>query len=639
MNNPSGPPDSRGTGGSLPPGSAPEPFIADFSEGLETGLYLALLELIDEGLIITGDETILDVNSAACRLLERDYREIAGKPLNILFPSEKAFLQARERLFIQGEMRGSLQVLLPGGRLRSMRFVAAARLRPGIHALILSPDLIAETYAPAAYTPHTDMLWPRLAAALEQPVIVLDEAGKTAAANAAALKLLNFDRSRLIGQPLTALIDIEWPRKGEAPLARLSGPQLAATQARVLPGPKPHWRVLVLPPSNAGSVRSEADKTAPPSPREDYFERVFRNSPLPTFLCEGPQMRIFAVNEAAIQLYGYSRTELCAMSIRDLRTPALADERPRERNLWRHRTRDGRRFDVEMLAYPVHPPGHPDATVLMHDMPDRPLLASRLYLPADIASAAAEAIDRRQLTLYFQPLVDIRDGSIRSGEALLRWRHPEIGLLPFRRFMGVARDDGLLARMGDWVLQSACRHAATWPTVNTAPPGLTVNIANEQILQDRFEERVKQALHDNGLPATRLELDFDETILNEDNALIGETFAVLHDHGIALAIDDFGRGAASLAHLRQYPVQTVKLAPSLIERIGGDGQDAGMIDAITGIARSFGLKMLARGIATRAQQNFMSAQGCHLQQGPLFGPPLSAEDFLILIQGNQTASP
>ena len=214
-----------------------EPFIPDFSEGAETGLYLALFELLDEGLIITGDELVLDANSAACRLLERDYRQIAGKPLADLFPTERDFLDARARLFIQGETRGNLRVALPGDRQRDLRFVAAARIRPGIHALILSPDATVEA---TVDTPQGDTLWPRLAAALEQPVIVIDDWGKVAAANAPALTMLGLSRANLMGKPIESCVAIEWPASGATPIAHLkTRTRPDAVPARVLPGPKP----------------------------------------------------------------------------------------------------------------------------------------------------------------------------------------------------------------------------------------------------------------------------------------------------------------------------------------------------------------------------------------------------------------
>lgn len=237
-----------------------EAFTADFSEGLETGLYLALLELVDEGLIITGDEVIIEANSAACRLLEREYRQIAGQPLSTLFPNEQAFLSARERLLIQGEMRGSIRVALPGDRHRELRFIAAARLRPGIHALILSPDLItASGQAPRGET-GTDRLWPQLAAALAQGLIVVDSAGRVQALNAAAAQLPGIDRLDIRGLALDTVFPLQWPEAHEVQITRL-GPH----RARILPGPHPGWRLLLIESvtSSTGLATAATDSPAP----------------------------------------------------------------------------------------------------------------------------------------------------------------------------------------------------------------------------------------------------------------------------------------------------------------------------------------------------------------------------------------
>jgi len=893
-----------------------DPFIPDMSEGVETGMYLALFELLDEGLIITGDEIVLEANSAACRLLERDYGQIAGKPLADLFPSEQAFLEARGRLFIQGEMRGSLQVSLPGARHRNLRFVAAARIRPGVHALILSPDLVAEAYAEAA---PSDTLWPRLAAALEQPVIVIDADARVAAANAAALKTLNVERDKLVGHPLESCVGIEWPAAGAVPIARLR-PRGRKTHlsARVLPGPKPDWRLLILPPA----MREPAAAGARKGGHGDFFERMCAESPLPTLLCEGPELHIFAANAAAALVYGYSREALCTKRVADLRAPGSTSGELAECRLWQHQRADGSVFDVEILAYPIEAPNRPGAMVLMHDLPDAPLLASQLRLPVSVfeaanqailvtdascrilavnrtftaisgytlaevkgrnpsmlasgrhdqrfyaelwrtltetgqwqgeiwnrrkggmvfpewlsitavrsregetlhyigifsdmsakrqaesradylahhdtltglpnrrlfetrfneamqraeqprrnvgllridldnfktvnrehdhdtgdallqqvarrllaalppgASAARErsdtflvmlpdidiasdvgraaeavlaalaapfqvdgrdiglsasigialfpedgasfdvlmrhavaallharqlggnnaqyftdemdavgieriafetnlrlAVEHDQLEVHFQPLVDVRDRSVRGGEALLRWRHPDLGLIPFRRFMGVARDVGLLTRMGDWVLHAACMHAAAWSAGDAGAPDVTVNIAIEQIMHGDLVERVRDALAQSGLPARRLELDLDELVLKEENARILTALTTLHEMGVQLAIDDFGRGLASIPKLKRYPLRALKLDPALVREVGAREDSEAIVEAITSMAGVFALDVLARGVESEAQRAFLAALGCHLQQGPLFGRPMSAEDF------------
>jgi EAL domain-containing protein (putative c-di-GMP-specific phosphodiesterase class I)/PAS domain-containing protein len=498
-----------------------EPFIADFSEGLETGLYLALLELLDEGLIITGDEVVLEANSAACRLLERDYREIAGKPLSTLFPSERAFLDARARLFIQGEMRGSLQVALPGGRHRNLRFIAAARLRPGVHALILSPDLIAETYGTPS---RTDDLWPRLAAALEQPVIVIDEHRIVVAANAVALRVLGVERNRFTGQAIDTGLTIEWPAIGASPIARMTlhDPDREYL-ARVLPGPKPGWRVLLLPPATEPALVAPAASSV-------------------------------------------------SRSITTADSPAV--------------------------------------------------------------EAARRAVEHNQLEIHFQPLIDARDGSIHGGEALLRWKHPEQGLIPFNRFVEVAREGKVLASMGDWILKIACVHAARWPRIQGRLPDITVNIATEQVLRGDLADQVRDILAETGLKPAQLELDIDEQILNEDDARVRPVLEAIDHLGVRIAIDDFGRGSASIPRLKHYPLKAIKLDPALVGEVGRREDSEAIVEAISSMAGVLGLEIFARGVESEAQQAFLSALGCHLQQGPLFGQPMAADAFRELLARN-----
>ncbi len=495
-----------------------EPFVPDFSEGAETGVYLALLELIDEGLIITGDERIIDANSAACRLLERDYRQIAGRPLTELFVDEQAFLEARARLLIQGEMRGTLQIALPDGRPRDFRFVAAARLRPGIHALILSPEYSTDTAGlspnavPAA---QTDSVWPRLAAALAQAVIVIDDRDHVSAANAAALDALGMTRSELIGHAADSCLDIQWPDHGAPPLARITAAGNAPSiDARVLAGPRDGWRLLLLPPA-----RARADETSAPP------------------------------------IQKHSR------------------------------------------------------------------------------SAQHPRIESTRLELHFQALVNVRSGAIHAGEALLRWHHPGLGLIPFRDFSAAARDDGRLPELGGWALRAACRAASTWPFTQGRAPTVTVNVSIEQIVHGALVQQVITALSESGIAAKRLELDLDESVLAVADDNISGTLSTLAGLGVRLAIDDFGHGLNSMLRLKRYPIHALKLAPELVSGVGKDDDSDALVEAIICMAAPLGLKVLARGVENEAQQSFLLALGCELQQGPLFGVPMSDADFARFLSG------
>ena len=437
-----------------PPGTPPDPgaphpaeaFIPDLSEGAETGVSLALLELLDEGLIITGDEIILDANSAACRLLDRDYRQIAGRPLAELFPSEEAFLAARARLFIQGERRGALDFALPRHGTTTLDFICAPRLRPGIHAILLSaPPALGQPNRAAAAVP-TNALRP------------------SAEGHPAPQRVVSFDAHDV------------------------------AT---------PCFRTLAHTPGFGG----------------EYLERGLR-----------------------------------------------------------------------------------------------------------------EALVTDGLALHFQPLVDARSGLICAGEALLRWEHPELGLLPFRSFIGAVNDRQLISEVGDWALETACRTARNWPAIHgAAGPRLTVNVSTEQLLRGDFVERVAAILHRTDLAPERLELDLDERIFEMDAAGLEATLNELAARRIRLAIDDFGRGLSSIPRLRRYPLKAVKLDPALVSGVGHDEDSEAIVEAISGLAATLGLEIYARGVDKKGQQAFLSALGCHLQQGPLFGPSLTAQAFAAFI--------
>ena len=203
-----------------------------------------------------------------------------------------------------------------------------------------------------------------------------------------------------------------------------------------------------------------------------------------------------------------------------------------------------------------------------------------------------------------------------------------LGLLPYRRFIGAIGDARLLADVGDWALAAACHNAAAWPVARGGEAlRLTVNVAVEQLMRGDFAERVATTLEASGLPAARLELDLDEKVLSIDSPSLSATLARIAATGVRLSIDDFGRGLSSIPRLRRHPLAALKLDPALVRGVGRSEDSEAIVEAISTLSATLGLEVYARGVEARGQQAFLCALDCHLQQGPLFGRPLTARAF------------
>ncbi|MDR3212827.1 MAG: EAL domain-containing protein [Azoarcus sp.] len=353
-------------------------FAPDLSEGTEIGVYLALLELIDEGLIVTGDEYIIDANSAACRLLGRSYRQLAGQPLADLFANGRAFLDAREKLLIRGETRGTLELVLPNGHVHAFPYIAAARLRPGIHAIVL------------------------------------------------------------------------------------------------------------------GFERANGDVLSAPPP------------------CDGP------------------------------------------------------------------------------------------------------------LTLHFQPQVHVRDNTLHAVEALPRQQAPEQDSHNFAHLAAAMANASEAAVLDAPTLTAICRAARAWPLLGCAPT-VSVNIAAGQVRGDALPSLVGSALRASQLEAGRLELSLDAHAFSLPEDDLSPTLQALADMGVRLAVDHFGHIPVPLAQLPRHRLDVLKLDAALAARVGRDDGDTALIEAIVRMTAPLGIRVLARGVHTEAQRDFLLALGCELQQGPFFG--------------------
>jgi EAL domain-containing protein (putative c-di-GMP-specific phosphodiesterase class I) len=245
-------------------------------------------------------------------------------------------------------------------------------------------------------------------------------------------------------------------------------------------------------------------------------------------------------------------------------------------------------------------------------------VVQRLELEADLR----RVIDRDELVLHYQPIVDLVQGSVVGVEALLRWDHPQRGLVAPLQFVPMAEETGLIVALGRWVLDEACRRAATWRAeLGASAPWVSVNISGRQLVDSGLARDVRAALAAADLPPEALAVEITETVLVQDVKLAVERLEELRRLGVLVAIDDFGTGYSSLRYLRRFPADLLKVAKPFVDGLA-DPKDAALVQTILGLGRSLGLVAIAEGIETDDQHRRLAALGCPLGQGYLFARPV-----------------
>ncbi len=236
-------------------------------------------------------------------------------------------------------------------------------------------------------------------------------------------------------------------------------------------------------------------------------------------------------------------------------------------------------------------------------------------------------IEMGHLCLYFQPLVRVDDGRIRSLEALARWNHPERGVLLPEEFIPVAEETGLIGPLGSWVLEEACRRAASWRPVDPGhdAPTIVVNISARQLARADFEDTVWRALDQTGLDPSSLTLEITETVLMDASPATLGILGRLRGAGVHLAIDDFGTGYSSLNYLKRFPVDALKVDRSFVNGLGRDPEDSAIVAAVVSLGHALGLSTVAEGVETKEQLQQLRRIECDLAQGYYFAPPQPAE--------------
>ena len=251
----------------------------------------------------------------------------------------------------------------------------------------------------------------------------------------------------------------------------------------------------------------------------------------------------------------------------------------------------------------------------------------RLMLEAEVRQAA----EREEFVLYYQPQVDLRSGRIVGAEVLIRWLHPQRGLLGPNEFLQAATDTGIIRAIDEWVLRTACRQARAWQQRGLTVPSISINVSNSLFHGSTLLRAVQEALNETGLTANRLELELTEPIAMRN---LEASLTILHqlkNLGVQLSIDDFGTGYSSLSYLQRLPFNRVKIDHSLIREILIKTQPVPMVRAIIAVAHSLQLDVLGEGVEQEQQRAILMAEGCDQAQGYLFGHPMPAAEFELLL--------
>jgi diguanylate cyclase len=263
-----------------------------------------------------------------------------------------------------------------------------------------------------------------------------------------------------------------------------------------------------------------------------------------------------------------------------------------------------------------------------------PALDARMQQRRLLESGLRQALARGEFELHYQPLADARTGRTTGAEALVRWRHPERGLVSPADFIPVAEETGLIGPLGQWVLRTACAEAARWPEEIS----VAVNLSPVQFRDGRLADTVAEALADAGLPARRLELEITEGLLLSDEERTLHTLRALRASGVRISMDDFGTGYSSLSYLRRFPFDKIKVDQSFVRQLPTDPESAAIVRAIITMGACLGMSTTVEGVETAEQLAFTAAEGCDQIQGYLISRPLPVAEFRALLDGVEAAA-
>jgi predicted signal transduction protein with EAL and GGDEF domain len=260
-----------------------------------------------------------------------------------------------------------------------------------------------------------------------------------------------------------------------------------------------------------------------------------------------------------------------------------------------------------------------------------PTMNDRALEQLALETALRRGLGQAEFEVHYQPIVDTRAGCLTGVEALVRWRHPERGLVGPADFIGLAEVSGLIVPMGRFVLREAAAQVRAWHALGRSSLRLQVNLSARQFQTPDLVDEVTRCLEETGLPAWALELEITESTAMHDVVASVATLQALREQGVRISLDDFGTGYSSLSYLKTLPVDTVKLDQSFVRDVTTDRGDAAIATAVLSLARSLELGVIAEGVESREQRDFLRARGCDTMQGFLFSAPLPAHEMQALL--------
>ncbi|MCK4866271.1 MAG: EAL domain-containing protein, partial [Gammaproteobacteria bacterium] len=241
------------------------------------------------------------------------------------------------------------------------------------------------------------------------------------------------------------------------------------------------------------------------------------------------------------------------------------------------------------------------------------------------------ALVRNEFKLLYQPLVDLKTNIIIGAEALIRWHHPRRGQVEPDKFIGLAEETGLMEKIGEWVLFTACTQFKEWQETGCILERIAVNVSSRQFLQNNFIAMLDSILENTNMPANKLEIEITESLLMDEQIDNDEILLKLSNKGIKLSIDDFGTGFSSLSYLKRFPLSTIKIDRSFMQDVPHNEDACSIVESIIKLGHTLKLEVVAEGIESQSQLNLLKENACNYGQGFYFSPPITANDFSDLI--------